>query len=84
MALHTSLLSATIKQQYEARLLSRAIPRMIYAKWATPARLTKANTLELRKFGSMALVSNALTEGVTPGESTAPTITTVTMTPRLH
>lgn len=79
--LNTTALSNTVKTQYESRLLTRALPRMIHAKWATPARLTKANTLEMRKFGSMPNVTASLSEGTTPAESTSPTITTVTMTP---
>jgi len=82
--LNTTALSNTIKTQYEARLLTRAVPRMIHAKFATPARLTKSNTLELRKFGSMPIISNSLTEGTTPAETDSPAISIVNLTPEWY
>lgn len=79
--LNASTLSDTVKTLYEKRLLTRALSRMIHGKWGTSARLNKFGSYELRKFGSMPLVSSALGEGSTPAEQAAPSITKVTMTP---
>lgn len=79
--LNSSDLSDAIKTQYELRLLTRAVPRMIYGKYATVARLNKYGTYELRKYSSVPVVSVPLTEGNTPGEGTAPSISKVTLTP---
>ena len=79
--LNTVGLSDTIKAQYELRLLTRAVPRFVYGKAATVARLNKYGSYELRKFGSIPVVSGTLTEGNTPAEGSAPSITKVTFTP---
>ncbi len=70
-----------IKVRYEKRLLTRALPRLVHGRWATPATLTGFGSLEIRKYGSMAAVTSTLTEGTTPPESQAPTITKITMQP---
>lgn len=79
--LNTVGLSDTIKAMYETRLLTRAVPRFVYGRAATVARLNKYGSYELRKFGSVSAVSTPLTEGNTPGEGSAPAITKVTFTP---
>jgi N4-gp56 family major capsid protein len=77
-------LADSIKVMYERRLLSRAVARFVHGKWGEIARLSKYGSYELRKFSSMSAVTTALTEGTTPGESSAPTISTVTMTPSIY
>ena len=79
--MNTTALADTIKTQYETRLLTRALPRMVHAKWATQGRLTKAGSYEIRKFSSMPLITSALYEGTTPSEQDAPSISKITMTP---
>lgn len=71
-----------IKTTYERRLLTRALPRLPHAKFGLQARVNKGyGSLELRKYGSLAIVTNPLDEGVTPSEQTAPSLSTVTITP---
>jgi N4-gp56 family major capsid protein len=84
MTITVGSLSAELKTTYEKRLLTRAVSRMVHGKWATQATLSKSNQWEARKFGTMPLVSAPLTEGVTPGEQAAPSITTVTLSPSFY
>jgi len=66
---------------YERRLLSRAQPRLIHSRWAQPATISGYGYYELRKYGSLSAVSAALTEGVTPEENAAPSLSKTTLTP---
>lgn len=74
-------MASAVKTMYERRLLSRAVPRLIHGRFGVMARLTKYGSREWRKYGSLATVTTALTEGTTPAEQAAPTITLVTATP---
>lgn len=76
--------SDAIKTQYEKRLLIRAVPRLIHGRFGTRARVSKAGTLEWRKYGALANVSAALTEGSTPAEQAAPSLTLLTATPLFY
>jgi len=79
----TSLASG-IKTQYERRLLTRALPRLVHGRWGMTARLNKTGAYELRKYGALAAVTSALTEGTTPSEQTAIGLTLVTITPLFY
>lgn len=70
-----------IKTQYERRLLTRALPRLIHSRWGLKGRLNGYGSYEWRKYGSLSAVTSALTEGTTPSEQSAPSLTLVTATP---
>lgn len=80
-SINPTTLALAIKTAYEKRLLTRAIPRYVHGRWAMKARITKYGSYELRKYGSLPVVTTALTSGVTPAEQTAPTPTAIVMTP---
>ena len=73
-----------IKVQYEKRLLSRALPRLIHGRWLTQARLNKVGSYELRKYGGLAAISSTLASGVTPEEQAAPSLTPTTISPAFY
>ncbi len=79
----TSLASA-IKTQYERRLLTRALPRLIHGRWGLKARLNKMGSYELRKYGALSAVTSALVDGGTPAEQSAISLTLVTVTPSFY
>ncbi len=80
-SINATTMSATIKALYERRLLARAFPRLIHGRWGTIATLSQYGSYELRRYESLGLISTTLTEGGTPDEQSAPSITTVTMSP---
>lgn len=82
--LNQTTLSDAIKTQYEKRLLTRALPRLVHGRWAMDARLNKFGSHELRKYGSLAAVTSALGEGTTPAEQSAPSLTLTTITPSFY
>jgi hypothetical protein len=55
-----------VKVQYETRLLTRALPRLVHGKFGSKATISKHGSKELRKYGSMSVISSSLQEGVTP------------------
>jgi N4-gp56 family major capsid protein len=73
-----------IKTMYEKRLLTRAVPRFVHGRWGKLASLNKFGSYELRKYGSLSAISSALSEGATPAEQTAPTLTLTTITPLFY
>lgn len=77
-------LSDAIKTEYERRLLTRALPRLVHGRWAIMARLNKYGSYELRKYGSLSAVTTALTEGTTPAEQAAMSLTLTTVTPAFY
>jgi N4-gp56 family major capsid protein len=79
-----STLADGIKTQYERRLLTRALPRLIHGRWGMQARLNKVGAYELRKYGALSAVTSALTEGTTPSEQSAISLTLVTITPSFY
>jgi N4-gp56 family major capsid protein len=79
-----SAFSDAIKTQYEKRLQIRALPRLVHGRWSTEARLNKVGSYELRKYGSLGLISAALTEGSTPVEQAAPSLSLITITPLFY
>ena len=76
-------LSNEVKTQYLRRLLLRAVPRLLHSRWAERARVTGYGSAEWRKFASLSAVTTALTEGVTP-DNTSVTVSTVTATPTFY
>lgn len=79
-----STLSDAIKTQYERRLLTRALPRLVHGRWGMQARLNKMGSYELRKYGALSAVTSTLTEGSTPAEQSAISVTLVTLTPSFY
>lgn len=79
----TSLADA-VKTQYERRLLTRALPRLVHGRWGMQARLNKYGSYELRKYGALSAITSALTEGTTPAEQAAISVTLVTLTPSFY
>ncbi len=77
-------MASAIKTQYERRLLVRAVPRLIHGRFGLNARINKYGSLEWRKYGALSAVTSALTEGTTPSEQSAPSITLVTGTPLFY
>lgn len=77
-------LASAIKTQYERRLLTRALPRLVHGRWGMQARLNKTGAYELRKYGALSAVTSALTEGTTPSEQSAISLTLVTITPSFY
>lgn len=80
----TSTLSDAIKTMYERRLLTRALPRLIHGRWGMQARLNKFGSYELRKYGALSAITSTLTEGTTPAEQAAISVTLVTITPSFY
>lgn len=78
----TTAFTDAIKTQYETRLLTRALPRLVHGKFGSKATLSKKGSYELRKYnGYNSVISTPLQEGVTPTEQDAPTMTKITITP---
>jgi len=48
MNLNLTNFADAIKVQYERRLMTRALPRLIHGRWLTMARLNKVGSYELR------------------------------------
>jgi len=83
-AITTTTMSNSVKSWYERRLLMRALPNLKHARWAEQAIWDGYKDYEVRKFGSLPLVTTTLTEGTTPGEEQAPTISKITLTPEWY
>ncbi len=77
-------MSAGIKTAYEKRLLIRALPRLIHGRWGRKATVSNAGDLEMRRYNSMNAVTSVLTEGSTPAQQEAPTITTISFDPAYY
>lgn len=77
-------MSDAIKTQYEKRLLTRALPRLVHGRWGKLATLNGFGAYELRKYGSLSAVTSALVEGATPSEQAAPSLTLTTITPLFY
>lgn len=65
-------------------MLTRALPRLVHGRWGMQARLNKMGAYELRKYGALSAVTSALTEGTTPSEQSAISLTLVTITPSFY
>lgn len=76
-----SNMSNAVKTFFERRLLMRAVPRLVHGRWGERATLNGYNALEWRRWGTLSAVTSALTEGTTPSEQSAISVTQVTATP---
>lgn len=77
-------LAGAVKTQYEQRLLTRAVPRLVHGRYGMTARMNKYGAYELRRYGSLSTVTTPLTEGTTPGEQGAMGLTLITITPLFY
>jgi len=82
--IRTDTMPTAIKAMYVRQLQLRALPRLLYARWGKPATWTGYDQAEIRKYHGLNPVTTALTEGTTPGEQSAPTISTVTLVPEWY
>ena len=74
-----------IKTQYNRNLLMRALPRLIHGRWGQKSVINQFGSEEWRRYGSLAAVTTAIpTEGTTPTEQSAPSLTLVTATPLFY
>jgi len=73
--------SGAIKTAFERRLLVRAQPRLVHAKFGVPARINQMGSYELRRYEALSAITTNLSEGVTPDELAQPTLTQLTVTP---
>ena len=76
--------AASVKTFYEKRLLWRALGRLVHPRWGVRAKLNKYGTLEWRRYSGFAAITTPLTEGTTPAEQAAPTITQIPATPLFY
>ncbi len=83
-AITQTAFATAVKSFYEKRLLWRALPRLVHPRWAVRAKLNKFGSMEWRRYSGFAAITTALTEGTTPAEQAAPTITPVTATPLFY
>lgn len=85
MTLQTSAsagLTAEMKVYYDRRLIARAMPMLVHAKFAQRRGIPKRNgkTIEFRKFASLGVSKTALTEGTPPaGQSLSVSAITATV-----
>lgn len=80
--LATTGFSDLITTLYEQRALTAASPRLVHARWAREAQYTGHNTYQLYRYSELSAVTTPLSEGNTPAETAAPTLSTVTITPK--
>ncbi len=78
----TGTLSAELRTYYDRNLLSRLLPRLVYALFGQPRPMPRneGQSVQFRRFSSLAVATTPLTEGVTPTGNTL-TVTTVSATP---
>lgn len=77
-------MSDAVKTQYNRNLLIRALPRLIHGRWGQKSIINQFGSEEWRRYGSLAAVTTPLSEGTTPSEQSAPTLTLVTATPLFY
>lgn len=83
MTTATGGLSPELRTYYAKNLLSRLLPQLVYALFATevePMPTQEGQTVQFRRFNSLATATTPLTEGVTPTGSTL-SMSTVNATP---
>src|SRR5258708_3824995 len=76
--------TAAVKTMYERRLLIRAVPRLVHGRPGVQAKISKVGSLEWRRYNYLGTVTTAVTEGTTPAEQAAPSITQLTATPKFY
>ena len=74
-------LSAEMKTYYDRRLIARALPTLLFSKFAQRRSIPKhgGKTIEFRKFASLGVSKTALTEG-TPPAGQSLTVSAITAT----
>ena len=74
-------LSAEMKTYYDRRLIARALPTLLFSKFAQRRSIPKrgGKTIEFRKFASLGVSKTALTEG-TPPSGQSLTVSAITAT----
>lgn len=75
-------LTSEMKVYYDRRLIARALPSLVHAKFAQRRGIPKRNgkTIEFRKFASLGVSKTALTEGTPPaGQSLSVSAITATV-----
>jgi N4-gp56 family major capsid protein len=82
--MNETTLASAIKTMYEHRLLHRAVPRLIHGRFGIDARINKFGSYELRKYGSLPVITASLAEGSTPAEQASPALTVITITPLFY
>lgn len=76
--------AGAVKTFYNTTLLMRAQPRLLHTRWGMKAKLNKFGSLEWRRYGQYSAVITPLTEGTTPTEQAAPSLTQITSTPLFY
>lgn len=75
-------LSVEMKTYYDRRLIARALPNLLFSKFAQKRSIPRrgGKTIEFRKFASLGVSKTALTEGTPPaGQSLTATAITATV-----
>lgn len=76
--------SNAIKTEFENTLLTRAQSRLLHGRWAQKATITERGDYELRKYGSLSAVTTPLSEGVTPSQQSAPSLSVINIDPQYY
>lgn len=78
----TGTLSPELRTFYDRNLLSRLLPRLVWTLFGQPKPMPsrEGQTVNFRRFSSLAAATTPLSEGVTPS-STELTVTQITATP---
>jgi N4-gp56 family major capsid protein len=82
--LNQTTLGSAIKTEYERRLLTRALPRLVHGRDGMQARINKYGSYELRRYESLSVVTSTITEGTTPAEQSSPSLSVYTITPSFY
>lgn len=82
MTTGTASLSPELRTYYDRNLLSRLLPRLVWALFGQPKPMpaNEGQTVNFRRFSSLSAATTPLTEGVTPAGSEL-TVTQITVTP---
>ena len=88
MATQTTLLgplSPELRTFYDRNLLTRLLPRLVWALWGQPKQMParEGQSVNFRRFASLAAATTPLTEGVTPAGNSL-TVAEFTATPAQH
>jgi N4-gp56 family major capsid protein len=81
----TGTLSPELRTFYDRNLLSRLLPRLVWALWGQPKQMParEGQTVNFRRFASLAAATTPLSEGVTPSGNSL-TVNEFTATPAQH
>lgn len=88
MATQTTLLSPLspeLRTFYDRNLLTRLLPRLVWALWGQPKAMParEGQNVNFRRFASLTAATTPLTEGITPAGN-ALTVAEFTATPKQH